>query len=78
MCEGDGGRSGDERGVGGGLVGVVPVPEVEGKLGEGEDADVCFDGRYVAGDVAAVDGFARLVVEEGVESGGGVGAKAAR
>jgi hypothetical protein len=51
---------------------------VEGELGKGEDADVCFDGWDCAGNIPSVDSFGGLVVEEGVEGGGSMGTSAAR
>ena len=72
--ERDAGGNGDEGRLVGWLVTVVGVPEVEGELGEGQDAEAGVEGRGDNGDVAAEEGLAGLVVEHAVEGRGGNGA----
>ena len=70
----DGGGDRDEGRFGGLLVPVVGVPEVQGELGERQDAEAGVEGRWVEGDAAMGDGLAGLIVEHAVEGGRGDGA----
>ena len=60
---------GDEGRLGRGVELVVAVPEVECKLGEGQDSETGVEGRDVDADLAVLDGLGGAVVEERVEAG---------